>query len=69
MDLRLFVQKKAASLFPTSRVRDVAGFVLARDRGGLDSTRCNGKIGRCNGRKTRYSRGITVMYLLLVHKV
>jgi hypothetical protein len=47
-------QKTAASLFPKSRVRDVAGFIQARGRGGLYSTRCNGKIGRCNGRKTRY---------------
>jgi hypothetical protein len=49
-------QKKAASLLPTSRARDVAGFIYARCRSGLDSTRCNGKIGRCNGRKTRYSK-------------
>jgi hypothetical protein len=34
----------------------VAGFIQARDRGGLDSTRCNGKIGRRNGKKTRSSK-------------
>jgi hypothetical protein len=34
----------------------VAGFIEAIDRGGLDSTRCNGKIGSYNAKKTRSSK-------------
>jgi hypothetical protein len=34
----------------------VAGFIQGIGRGGLDSTRCNGKIGRCSERKTMYSK-------------
>jgi hypothetical protein len=34
----------------------VAGIIWARGRGGLDSTRSNGKIERCNRRQTRSSK-------------
>jgi hypothetical protein len=34
----------------------VAGFIKARGRAGLESKKFNGKIGRCNRRKTRYSK-------------
>jgi hypothetical protein len=66
---------KAASLLSTSLVRDAADFIKTRDRDGTSATRSNGKIGRCseigkcNGKKYRSCKGITVVFLVLDHRV